>query len=117
MSLGLFARVSPSQIALKYGCSLTAELRVLRKSNRPLSVIQEVATAFAPLDKPDEVRSSHALDVLADIFAETEGRKEDAVKVCFLFLVLLGGPRKKNWEILTAVGLQRRWISWHRGTI
>ena len=29
------------------------------------------------MDRPDDVYSSHALDILADIYAEEEGKKEE----------------------------------------
>ncbi|KAI9704124.1 MAG: CAAX geranylgeranyltransferase alpha subunit [Candelina mexicana] len=51
---------------------------VLRKSNRSLSSLSTFAEQFASLNKPDEVKSSHALDFLADVYGEQEGRDEEA---------------------------------------
>ncbi|KAI9772397.1 MAG: CAAX geranylgeranyltransferase alpha subunit [Geoglossum umbratile] len=71
---------------------------VIRSAGSPLSELLEFAAQFAPLDRPDEVRSSHALDVLADIFAETEGKKEDAVKVMDLLAQKYDPIRANYWR-------------------
>src|SRR5579862_9813099 len=63
------------------GNGIDFQISVLRKSNRPLSTLQGFAEHFALLDNPEVVMSSYALDVLADIFAKTKGKREDAVKV------------------------------------
>jgi protein farnesyltransferase/geranylgeranyltransferase type-1 subunit alpha len=85
---------------------MTVDFRcsVLRSAGRPLSELQEFAAQFAPLDKPDEVRSSHALDLLADIFAETEGKKEDAAKV-FFFLFSFSFWRRCGLTLWKAMDL------------
>ncbi|KAI9767570.1 MAG: CAAX geranylgeranyltransferase alpha subunit [Geoglossum simile] len=79
-------------------CPWTYLRGVLRKSNRPLSTLQEFAARFAPLDSPDEVKSSHALDILADIFAETKGKKEDAVKALDLLAQRYDPIRASYWR-------------------
>ncbi|KAH0542214.1 hypothetical protein FGG08_003336 [Glutinoglossum americanum] len=71
---------------------------ILKKTKQPLSTIQSFAAEFAPFERPDEVKSSHALDVLADIFAETEGRKEDAVKVLDLLAQRYDPIRANYWR-------------------
>ncbi|KAI9834827.1 MAG: hypothetical protein M1819_002735 [Sarea resinae] len=43
---------------------------ILRTTGRPLATQAAFAEQFASLDHPDEVRSSHALDLLADLYAE-----------------------------------------------
>ncbi len=54
---------------------------MLAKAKRPLSGMHEFVLQFADTAKPADVRSSHALDMLADIYAEDEGRRQDAEKV------------------------------------
>jgi protein farnesyltransferase/geranylgeranyltransferase type-1 subunit alpha len=43
--------------------------------------MHEFVLQFADTTKPSDVRSSHALDMLADIYAEDEGKGQDAAKV------------------------------------
>ncbi len=43
----------------------------------PLVSLKPLAVKYAPLDAPDEIKSSHALDLLADIHAK-EQRAEEA---------------------------------------
>ncbi|OCK74820.1 farnesyltransferas-like protein [Lepidopterella palustris CBS 459.81] len=49
---------------------------LLRYAKLPASTLKEFALEFASPEKPDEVHSSHALDLLADIYAEEENKKE-----------------------------------------
>ncbi|KAF2099217.1 protein prenylyltransferase [Rhizodiscina lignyota] len=43
---------------------------ILSHFQQPLSNIKSLASEFASLEKPDEVKSSHALDLLAEIYKE-----------------------------------------------
>ncbi|KAF2842837.1 protein prenylyltransferase [Patellaria atrata CBS 101060] len=69
---------------------------LLRKYNKPLSTIKPFATEFASLDHPDDVHSSHALDVLADIY-EGEGTKADAAKALDLLAQKYDPIRANYW--------------------
>ena len=51
---------------------------VLRKQGRGLIELKGFAEQFADLGKEDEVRSSHALDLLADLYAEEQEKKKSA---------------------------------------
>jgi protein farnesyltransferase/geranylgeranyltransferase type-1 subunit alpha len=55
-------------------------LGILRAAQLPKSTLKDFALEFADLDRPDEVYSSHALDLLADIYAEEGDSKHEAVK-------------------------------------
>lgn len=75
---------------------------VLRKGGRALSTLEEFALDFVKMpgtDSEEDVKSSHALDFLADVW--TEGGKEEKEKAD-LALRLLGNKydrvRKNYWE-------------------
>ncbi|KAI9750562.1 MAG: hypothetical protein M4579_006412 [Chaenotheca gracillima] len=53
---------------------------VLRKVDLPLSSFKAFANEFASLDRQDDIRSSHALDLLADIYAEEQDGQKNAAK-------------------------------------
>ena len=57
------------------------DCRVLRKADLPLSEIHDFCAEFANLSEPDAVRSSLALDVLADIYTKDKDRGADAALV------------------------------------
>lgn len=42
----------------------------------PLASLKSFAEEYAPLDLPDDIQSSHALDLLADIHAEEKQAEE-----------------------------------------
>ncbi|KAI9797034.1 MAG: CAAX geranylgeranyltransferase alpha subunit [Piccolia ochrophora] len=71
---------------------------VLRKTSRPLSTIQSFASSFADIAHPDAVRSSHALDVLADIYAEQGGREDEAVQALDLLAHRYDPIRANYWK-------------------
>jgi protein farnesyltransferase/geranylgeranyltransferase type-1 subunit alpha len=45
---------------------------MLRAAGLPKSTLKDFAGEFADIQKPDQVHSSHALDLLADIYAEED---------------------------------------------
>ena len=49
---------------------------VVKKREGGIGVLKAFAEEFADLGREDEVRSSHALDLLADIYAEEEEREK-----------------------------------------
>jgi protein farnesyltransferase/geranylgeranyltransferase type-1 subunit alpha len=59
--------------------------------------VQDFVHEFANLDRPDDVRSSHALDCLAAIYAE-EKKTEDAVKSLDLLATKYDRIRARYWE-------------------
>ena len=70
---------------------------VLRKDGRSISRLIDFATRFADLGKPDEVRSSHALEVLADVYAE-ERDNERAAEALELLGERYDPIRKNYWD-------------------
>ncbi|KAL0632934.1 CAAX geranylgeranyltransferase alpha subunit [Maublancomyces gigas] len=69
---------------------------VLKKANLPLSTFEKTASFYAPLDNPDKIRSSHALDILADIYAEKGEQKERAL-IALDFLAKKYDPIRANY--------------------
>ncbi|KAI9660866.1 MAG: CAAX geranylgeranyltransferase alpha subunit [Trizodia sp. TS-e1964] len=70
---------------------------VLRRVGRPASSQLGFVLPFAPLDEPSAIRSSHALDFLADVFAE-EGRKADAAQALELLATTYDPIRANYWN-------------------
>ena len=68
---------------------------VLRKKGKGLGEVKAFAEQFASLEKEDEVKSSHALDLLADIYAEEQanGRSGKALEL----LARRYDPIRKNY--------------------
>jgi protein farnesyltransferase/geranylgeranyltransferase type-1 subunit alpha len=64
----------------------------------PRSTIKDFALEFADLDRPDEVYSSHALDLLADIYAEEENSKAEAGKALDLLATKYDPIRANYWN-------------------
>jgi protein farnesyltransferase/geranylgeranyltransferase type-1 subunit alpha len=56
------------------------------------------AFEYASLDKPDNVRSSHALDLLAEIYAEEESNHGDAAKALDLLAKKYDPIRENYWK-------------------
>jgi protein farnesyltransferase/geranylgeranyltransferase type-1 subunit alpha len=63
----------------------------------PLTLLKEFAEEFASIEEPEKIRSSHALDLLADIYAE-EGKKEDASKGLELLASKYDPIRANYWN-------------------
>jgi protein farnesyltransferase/geranylgeranyltransferase type-1 subunit alpha len=60
--------------------------------------LKDFASEFASLDDPDNVRSSHALDLLADIYAEEDGNSESAAKALDLLAMKYDPIRENYWK-------------------
>jgi protein farnesyltransferase/geranylgeranyltransferase type-1 subunit alpha len=71
---------------------------IIRAAQLPKSTIKDFALEFADLDRPDEVYSSHALDLLADIYAEEENSKDDAEKALNLLATKYDPIRANYWN-------------------
>jgi len=62
----------------------------------PLPSLKALAQEYAPLDTPESIRSSHALDLLSDIYAE-EKKNEDASKALDLLASRYDPIRANYW--------------------
>ncbi|KAF1815401.1 protein prenylyltransferase [Eremomyces bilateralis CBS 781.70] len=69
---------------------------ILRNSGTPGSAIMGFVLQFAPIDEPEKIRSSHALDLLADIFREL-GHIEDAERALDLLANIYDPIRENYW--------------------
>ena len=70
---------------------------VLRKKGLGLVALKDFAEQYADLEKEDEVRSSHALDFLADVYAEEE-QKERSGKALEMLARRYDPIRKNYWD-------------------
>lgn len=70
---------------------------VLRTQEKGLVRMKSFAEQFADLEREDEVRSSHALDFLADVYAE-EKEKERSGKALELLARRYDPIRKNYWN-------------------
>ena len=64
----------------------------------PMTSLKRFASEFASIEYPDEVRSSHALDLLVDIFTEHDNGNEDAVKALELLADRYDPIRANYWN-------------------
>jgi protein farnesyltransferase/geranylgeranyltransferase type-1 subunit alpha len=71
---------------------------IIRAAQLPKSTIKDFALEFADLDRPDEVYSSHALDLLADIYAEEENSRDEAEKALNLLATKYDPIRANYWN-------------------
>ncbi|KAI9809840.1 MAG: hypothetical protein M1825_000273 [Sarcosagium campestre] len=71
---------------------------VLRKGNRALDSISSFCSSFADISDPDTVRSSHALDFLADIYATQSDKTEEAAKALDLLADRYDPIRANYWH-------------------
>jgi protein farnesyltransferase/geranylgeranyltransferase type-1 subunit alpha len=75
-----------------------------------LASFKTFASEFASIDDPDEVSSSHALDLLADIYANEENKSEEAGKALDLLANKYDPIRENYWNyrksLLVGKGVQ-----------
>ena len=71
---------------------------ILRAAELPKSTLKPFASEFADVQKPDDVHSSHALDLLADIYAEEENSREKAEKALELLATKYDPIRANYWN-------------------
>lgn len=71
---------------------------ILRAAQLPKSTIKDFALEFADINKPDDVYSTHALDLLADIYAEEEDSKQEAEKALDLLATKYDPIRANYWN-------------------
>lgn len=70
---------------------------VLRKKGKGMGELKSFVGEFADVEREDEVRSSHALDFLADVWAEEE-QEELAGKALELLAKRYDPIRKNYWD-------------------
>jgi protein farnesyltransferase/geranylgeranyltransferase type-1 subunit alpha len=71
---------------------------IIRAAKLPKSTLKDFALEFADLERPEEVYSSHALDLLADIYAEEENSKDSAEKALDLLATQYDPIRANYWN-------------------
>ncbi|KAF2200810.1 farnesyltransferas-like protein [Delitschia confertaspora ATCC 74209] len=71
---------------------------IIRGSKTALSSLKDFALQFASLENPDDVHSSHALDLLAMIYAQDEDTKEKARQAFDLLANKYDPVRKPYWN-------------------
>ena len=71
---------------------------LVRHAHLPLNTLKEFATSFADPHKPDDVRSSHALDLLADIYATEDGSQDEVAKALDLLAKRYDPIRQNYWN-------------------
>ncbi|KAH7401908.1 hypothetical protein DE146DRAFT_445167 [Phaeosphaeria sp. MPI-PUGE-AT-0046c] len=81
-----------NQSAWNYLCG------ILKAAQLPKSTIKDFALEFADLDRPDEVYSSHALDLLADIYSKEDNSKDEAEKALNLLATRYDPIRANYWN-------------------
>lgn len=64
----------------------------------PLDTIQHLCQHYAPLNNPDRIASSHALDVFADICASKPDGKDDAIQALDLLSRRFDPIRTNYWN-------------------
>ncbi|KAJ4300966.1 CAAX geranylgeranyltransferase alpha subunit [Kalmusia sp. IMI 367209] len=70
---------------------------IVRAANLPTSSLKDFALEFADMRQPDDIYSSHALDLLADIYAE-ENNEEEAKKALDLLSTRFDPIRAHYWN-------------------
>ena len=70
---------------------------VIRQTGRPLTNLQSFAERFATLNEQSQVKSSHALDILAEIYAIRK-ENDDARKALELLANRYDPIRKNYWN-------------------
>lgn len=73
-------------------------LGIVRAAGLAQSTLKEFALEFADVQRPDEVYSSHALDVLADIYAADDSSKDSARKALDLLATTYDPIRANYWN-------------------
>jgi len=75
---------------------------ILRCAKLPVSSLKDFALEFAPTDRPEDIMSSHALDLLAEIYAEEGNKKEEAAKVLDMLAQKYDPVRANYWNFRKA---------------
>lgn len=71
---------------------------LVRKAPLPIATLKDFALEFADMRRPDDIYSSHALDLLADIYGEEENSKEEAKQALDLLATRFDPIRAHYWN-------------------
>lgn len=71
---------------------------IARKSDMPPASLKEFVSQYASVEQPDAIRSSHALDLMADILAEEGGGSQQAGIALDMLAQTYDSIRKNYWE-------------------
>ncbi|KAF2480635.1 hypothetical protein BDY17DRAFT_255166 [Neohortaea acidophila] len=71
---------------------------IVRKAGLPLQGCKAFVQRFASLEQPDEVRSSYALDFMAEILAEEKGSEQQAALALDMLAQKYDPVRRNYWE-------------------
>lgn len=71
---------------------------IAKKSGMPLAGLKDFVSQYASVEKPDAIRSSHALDLMVDILVEEEGGKQQAATALDMLAQKYDPIRKNYWE-------------------
>lgn len=71
---------------------------IIRVAQLPKSTLKDFALEFADVQNPEEVHSSHALDLLADIYSEEKNSKDKAAKALDLLATKYDPIRANYWN-------------------
>ena len=71
---------------------------IVRHAKLPLSTLKDFALEFADMRRPDDFYSTHALDLLADVYGEEENDKEEARKALDLLATKYDPIRARYWN-------------------
>lgn len=104
-SVELPARVSCSP-GMVHPVLLNGPNRLLSRSKKPLSTIENLAKYYAPLDNPSRIKSSHALDILAEISAQKPDGRDTAIEALNLLATKYDPIRTNYWNHRKSVMLK-----------
>ncbi|EME39708.1 hypothetical protein DOTSEDRAFT_75377 [Dothistroma septosporum NZE10] len=71
---------------------------IIKKTGQPLKEWKTLAEQYADMSRPEGIRSSHALDLLADVLAEEEATKSQASDALDMLSKTYDPIRKNYWE-------------------
>jgi protein farnesyltransferase/geranylgeranyltransferase type-1 subunit alpha len=70
---------------------------IVRASGAPLGELKDFTSQYASVDRPDSVRSSFALDLMAEILAEEQDGKQQAIQALDLLAAKYDPIRQNYW--------------------
>ncbi|KAL9095662.1 MAG: hypothetical protein Q9165_002094 [Trypethelium subeluteriae] len=76
---------------------------VTRRAGNLMSSLKDFASEFASIEQPDDVRSSHALDLLAEIYSQEADQKSDAATALDLLATHYDPIRANYWNYRKAL--------------
>ena len=71
---------------------------IARKTGMPLISLKDFVDQYASVEQPDAVRSSYALDFIAEILVEEKGNKQQAAVALDMLATKYDPIRKNYWE-------------------